>query len=47
MENTRDQLYEIIFEADTPSGKLFDLLLLLFFKTRCTRGFYENRINSV
>jgi len=26
----RERLYEIIFEADTPSGKLFDVLLLVF-----------------
>jgi len=26
----RERLYEIIFEADTPSGKLFDVLLLIF-----------------
>ena len=26
----REQLHEIIFEADTPTGKLFDILLLVF-----------------
>jgi len=26
----RDKLYEIIYEADTPSGKLFDVVLLIF-----------------
>lgn len=26
----REQLYTIIFEADTPQGKLFDVLLLIF-----------------
>ena len=34
MKNTsvsvREKLYEIIFEADTPGGKAFDLLLLIF-----------------
>ena len=29
MKNTRDKLYEIIFEADTPAGKLFDVALLI------------------
>lgn len=28
MKNIRNKLYEIIFEADTPSGKLFDIVLL-------------------
>ncbi len=28
MKNTRDKLYEIIFEADTKSGKTFDVVLL-------------------
>lgn len=28
MKTTRDRLYEIIFEADTPTGKFFDVLLL-------------------
>ena len=27
-ENIRDRLYEIIFEADTPAGKWFDIILL-------------------
>jgi voltage-gated potassium channel len=26
----RERLYEIIFEADTPKGKLFDIVLLIF-----------------
>jgi len=26
----RERLYEVIFEADTPSGKLFDIVLLIF-----------------
>ncbi|MFH1302579.1 MAG: ion transporter, partial [Planctomycetota bacterium] len=25
----RERLYEIIFEADTPAGKTFDVLLLI------------------
>lgn len=29
MSNTKQKLYEIIFEADTPAGKLFDIVLLL------------------
>ncbi|MBR9920924.1 MAG: ion transporter [Bacteroidetes bacterium] len=29
-QSRRDRLHEIIFEADTPSGKLFDVLLLIF-----------------
>jgi voltage-gated potassium channel len=28
MKSIKDRLYEIIFEADTPAGKLFDLVLL-------------------
>ncbi len=28
--NFRNRLHEVIFEADTPSGKLFDVLLLVF-----------------
>jgi voltage-gated potassium channel len=28
MKSTRDRLYEIIFEADTRAGKIFDLVLL-------------------
>ena len=28
MNSTREKLYKIIFEADTPAGKIFDLLLL-------------------
>ncbi len=28
MSKTRQKLYEIIFEADTPTGKLFDVVLL-------------------
>jgi voltage-gated potassium channel len=31
MKSTKEKLYEIIFEADTPSGKLFDIVLLLLF----------------
>ena len=27
--NLRSRLHEIIFEADTPAGKLFDVLLIL------------------
>jgi len=27
--NWRDKLYEVIYEADTPSGKLFDVILLI------------------
>ena len=27
--NRRDKIYEILFEADTPSGKVFDVMLLL------------------
>lgn len=30
LSNFRLRLHEIIFEADTPSGKLFDVLLILF-----------------
>lgn len=29
MKNLKDRLYEIIFEADTPSGKFFDVVLLI------------------
>lgn len=29
MNKTKERIYEIIFEADTPSGKLFDLALLI------------------
>lgn len=29
MNKTKDKLYEIIFEADTPAGKMFDLVLLV------------------
>ncbi|MFV0591852.1 MAG: ion transporter [Draconibacterium sp.] len=29
MNKTREKLYEIIFEADTPAGKLFDVVLLV------------------
>lgn len=29
MKQTRQKLYEIIFEADTPTGKLFDVVLLI------------------
>ena len=29
----RKRLYEIIFEADTPKGKLFDVALILFIIT--------------
>lgn len=29
MKNRKDKLYEIIFEADTPSGKFFDVVLLV------------------
>ncbi|WP_167615970.1 ion transporter [Maribellus sediminis] len=29
MSKTRDELYEVIFEADTPAGKLFDVVLLI------------------
>lgn len=29
MMNVRKQIYKIIFEADTPAGKLFDVLLIL------------------
>jgi len=29
MKKSRDQLYEIIFEADTPTGKIFDIILLV------------------
>ncbi len=29
MKTIKDRLYEIIFEADTPAGKLFDLVLLV------------------
>ena len=29
-KNTRYKLHEVIFEADTPAGKTFDVLLLLF-----------------
>lgn len=29
MKNLKDKLYEIIFEADTPAGKLFDVVLLI------------------
>jgi len=29
-ESRRQQLHQIIFEADTPTGKLFDILLLIF-----------------
>lgn len=29
MQKTKDRLYEIIFEADTRSGKIFDILLLI------------------
>jgi voltage-gated potassium channel len=29
MKSTKDRLYEIIFEADTPAGKLFDIVLLI------------------
>ncbi|MCD6179866.1 MAG: ion transporter [Bacteroidales bacterium] len=29
-ETTRDKLHQIIFEADTPLGKMFDILLLVF-----------------
>ncbi len=29
MKGTRNKLYEIIFEADTPAGKLFDVVLLI------------------
>ncbi len=28
MKNLKQQLYELIFEADTPSGKIFDIALL-------------------
>ena len=28
--NWKDKLYEIIYEADTPAGKLFDVVLLIF-----------------
>ena len=28
MKSIKEELYEIVFEADTPSGKLFDLVLL-------------------
>jgi voltage-gated potassium channel len=28
MKTTKDRFYEIIFEADTPTGKFFDILLL-------------------
>ena len=28
--NWRDKLHEIIYEADTPSGKAFDIILLVF-----------------
>ncbi|QGY43885.1 ion transporter [Maribellus comscasis] len=28
MKNTRDKLYEVIFEADTKEGKVFDVVLL-------------------
>jgi voltage-gated potassium channel len=28
MKSTKDRLYEIIFEADTRAGKIFDLVLL-------------------
>ena len=30
LESKRSELHEIIFEADTPSGKFFDVLLLIF-----------------
>ena len=29
MGKTKDRLYEVIFEADTPAGKLFDVVLLI------------------
>ena len=29
MKSSRERLYEIIFEADTPAGKLFDIVLLI------------------
>ena len=29
-KNVRKRLHEVIFEADTPAGKLFDVLLLVF-----------------
>jgi voltage-gated potassium channel len=29
MKSIKDQLYEIIFEADTPAGKIFDVTLLI------------------
>ena len=29
-QNWKDKLYEIIYEADTPAGKLFDVVLLIF-----------------
>ena len=29
-DSLRERLHEIIFEADTPAGKLFDILLLVF-----------------
>ena len=29
-QNWKDKLYEIIYEADTPAGKLFDVILLIF-----------------
>ena len=32
---TRDKLHEIIFEADTPTGKVFDVVLLLLCASLC------------
>lgn len=32
-KNWRDKLYEIIYEADTPAGKWFDILLLILIMT--------------
>jgi len=29
-KNWRDKLHEIIYEADTPAGKIFDVILLIF-----------------
>ena len=28
-QNIKERLYEIMFEADTPAGKLFDVLLFI------------------
>lgn len=41
-QNLRDKLYEIIFEADTPAGKWFDIILLWAILTSVLVVFLES-----